>query len=145
MVNPKGGAPVAFGRACAFRNFPQVSVGLTRSYGIVCFVLATRLVFIPSTLGVLFIEHPMWVNAVGSRGIVLKDYSNRVSDFGADEWAKNAQMLPRFHSWLKRSEGCVSVLAEDSFAVHGRVCIQHPFGVGNVLKVEFLTRDLVDA
>ena len=55
VVNPKGGAAVAFRRTCAFRNFPQISVDAARSYGIVCFVLTAGSILISSTFGVLAI------------------------------------------------------------------------------------------
>jgi hypothetical protein len=53
-----------------------------------------RAVFIQSALGALVIEDSMGVHAVGMRGVVLEDDTDRVADFGVAKWDRECRRVP---------------------------------------------------
>ena len=53
-----------------------------------------RAVFIQSALGALVIEDSMGVHAVGMRGVVLEDDTDRVADLGVAKWDRECRRVP---------------------------------------------------
>src|ERR1035438_184642 len=58
------------------------------------FNMGGRAVFIQSALGTLVIEDSMGVHAVGMRGVVLEDDTDRVADFGVAKWDRECRRVP---------------------------------------------------
>src|SRR5215475_2064040 len=85
----------------------------------------------------------MRMHAVWTRGIILENYFDGIAHLGLNQRPENSEVHPAVAPELQRPETGVGILAKTCFTIYGRVCIQFPFRVGNVLEVEFLPCYLV--
>jgi hypothetical protein len=117
VVHPEHAVLITLGGAGALRHGPHICVSPTRRYGVVGLVAAGGVVLGGRALGILVVEHAVWVHAGREADVVPEDDADRIADFGAEQRSQKPEVFPLGRTRLEGCECAVGVLPVERLLV----------------------------